>query len=139
MGFVHCFFAVAGAINSLTTAASVDVPHILLITTDQHQLEAISAYSDIGAYTGIKSPHIDKLASEGVKFTQAHATSPVCSPCRTSTSQLYYCKMSYVIHAYICTHCISASLRSVDRSSCSCTRSDRKHCEALQNWAYSFP
>ena len=34
--------------------------------------------------SGLKSPNLDKLAVEGVRFTNAHATSPVCSPCRNS-------------------------------------------------------
>jgi len=61
-------------------------PHILLITTDQQRLDSISAYAnDRGMKkSGIASPYLDKLASEGVRFTDAFAASPVCSPCRTS-------------------------------------------------------
>ncbi len=32
----------------------------------------------------IQTPHVDKLAAEGVKFTQAFVTAPVCSPCRSA-------------------------------------------------------
>ncbi len=32
----------------------------------------------------VKTPYIDKLASKGMKFTQAHVTAPACSPSRTS-------------------------------------------------------
>lgn len=32
----------------------------------------------------IKSPNIDKLASEGLKFTQCYAASGVCSPSRSA-------------------------------------------------------
>ena len=61
-------------------------PHILLITTDQQRLDSISAYADDRSQkkSGIASPNLDKLASEGVRFTDAFAASPVCSPCRTS-------------------------------------------------------
>src|SRR5439155_25621408 len=46
---------------------------------------------DLGAhdlgYTGNpyhESPHIDRLAKEGVRFTQAYASAPVCSPMRAA-------------------------------------------------------
>ena len=85
MGLLHHWpHAVAWVCTLLTCTATNDLPHILLITTDQHRLDAISAYNNIESPTGIESPNLDKLASEGVKFLQAHATSPVCSPCRTS-------------------------------------------------------
>lgn len=33
---------------------------------------------------GVRSPHLDALAAEGVRFTDAHATAPLCSPARGS-------------------------------------------------------
>jgi len=41
---------------------------------------------DAGCYGNslVKTPNIDKLAEEGVKFTQAYATNPVCSPSRSA-------------------------------------------------------
>jgi len=43
-------------------------------------------YSDIGCYGSnyYKTPNIDKLAHEGVKFTNAYASGMVCSPSRAS-------------------------------------------------------
>jgi arylsulfatase A-like enzyme len=40
----------------------------------------------LGAYghTDVSSPRLDQLASEGVLFTRAHATAPLCSPSRGS-------------------------------------------------------
>ena len=35
-------------------------------------------------YPQMRTPHIDKLASEGVRFTNAFTTAPVCSPSRSA-------------------------------------------------------
>lgn len=41
-------------------------------------------YADLGCYGGRApvSPHIDRLAAQGLRFTQGYANSPVCSPTR---------------------------------------------------------
>ncbi len=45
-------------------------------------------YADLGCYGGrpaafgAVSPAIDRLAAEGLRFTQGYANSPVCSPTR---------------------------------------------------------
>lgn len=43
-------------------------------------------WKDIGCYgsTFYETPNIDKLANEGMSFTNAYATCPVCSPTRAS-------------------------------------------------------
>ncbi|QUD81449.1 sulfatase [Gordonia polyisoprenivorans] len=33
---------------------------------------------------GVESPHLDRLAASGIRFTDAHATAPLCSPARGS-------------------------------------------------------
>ena len=66
--------------------AGISKPHIMLITSDQQRIDTVSAYQgDRGVPTsGISSPNFDRLAAQGVRWTEAFATSPVCSPCRTS-------------------------------------------------------
>ena len=40
-------------------------------------------FSDVGSYGGeINTPHIDRLAREGLRFSDFHAT-PYCSPTRS--------------------------------------------------------
>ncbi|RVU05839.1 arylsulfatase [Novosphingobium umbonatum] len=51
-------------------------PNIIFILADDIGIEAFNAYG--GEYY---TPNIDRLAKEGVRFTQAHAT-PLCSPSR---------------------------------------------------------
>ena len=43
-------------------------------------------YADIGCFgsTFYQTPHIDRLAAQGMRFTSGYAASPVCSPTRTS-------------------------------------------------------
>lgn len=53
-------------------------PNIVLINADD------LGYGDLSSYgaTMLKTPNIDKLASEGIKFTDAHSASAVCTPSR---------------------------------------------------------
>ena len=53
-------------------------PNIVIIYADD------LGYGDVGCYgaTMIKTPNIDKLATQGMKFTDAHAAGSLCSPSR---------------------------------------------------------
>jgi arylsulfatase A len=52
-------------------------PDVLFIMLDD------SGYTDFGCYgSQIQTPSIDRLASEGVRFTDCHAAAPNCSPSR---------------------------------------------------------
>src|SRR3954470_2822726 len=55
-------------------------PNVVLIFTDDQ------GYGDLGCYgaKGFKTPNIDRLAKEGVRFTDFHVSQPVCSASRTS-------------------------------------------------------
>ncbi len=53
-------------------------PNLLLIVADDLGL-SLGCYGDRNART----PHLDQLASEGVRFTQAFATTASCSPSRS--------------------------------------------------------
>lgn len=56
------------------------LPSIVLIVADD------LGYGDLGCYgqTKIKTPNLDRLAAEGMKFTQAYAGNTVCAPSRCS-------------------------------------------------------
>ncbi|NNE77159.1 MAG: sulfatase [Pricia sp.] len=53
-------------------------PNIVFIMSDDHAYQAISAYDD----KLIQTPHIDRLAQEGVLFTNASVTNSICAPSR---------------------------------------------------------
>ncbi len=53
-------------------------PNILFIMADDHAYQAISAYSD----HLIKTPNIDRIAQEGIRFTNACVTNSICAPSR---------------------------------------------------------
>ncbi|HUE74798.1 MAG TPA: sulfatase [Pirellulaceae bacterium] len=55
-------------------------PNVILIVIDD------MGWADLGCYgsTFHKTPHIDALASQGVRFTNAYAACPVCSPSRAA-------------------------------------------------------
>ncbi|MEH6305683.1 sulfatase-like hydrolase/transferase [Olivibacter sp. CPCC 100613] len=55
-------------------------PNIIVILTDD------MGFSDIGTFGGkfVPTPHLDRLAKEGTKYTQYYSAAPICSPSRTS-------------------------------------------------------
>ena len=53
-------------------------PNIILFLSDDHGWRDSGAYGD----SYIRTPNIDRLAKEGMKFTHAFAASPLCSPSR---------------------------------------------------------
>jgi arylsulfatase A-like enzyme len=55
-------------------------PNILYIFTDQMRASAMGCMHDEAVHT----PHLDRLAAQGVLFTNAVANTPVCTPSRAS-------------------------------------------------------
>lgn len=55
-------------------------PNILFIMSDDHAYQAISAYSK----TLINTPNIDRIANEGMLFTNASVTNSICAPSRAT-------------------------------------------------------
>src|SRR5436190_23657848 len=55
-------------------------PNIIYIMADD------MGYADLSGYgrKDYQTPHLDKLASQGVKFMNAYATAPVCTPTRVA-------------------------------------------------------
>ncbi len=72
------FVALVGAHHSSAQdAKTVRLPNVILIYTDDHAQWAVGAYGNEEIHT----PNMDRLAAQGIRFTQAF-TKPVCSPSR---------------------------------------------------------
>ena len=63
-----------------------DRPNVVFITTDQQRFDTIQA---LGA-DHMDTPNLDRLANEGVSFTDCHITAPSCAPSRASLFTGYY-------------------------------------------------
>jgi len=78
----YCFFLLmlfsAAAFSQPSSISKL--PNIIFILADD------MGYGDLGCYgqTKINTPHIDKLAKDGTRFTNFYAGSTVCAPSRAS-------------------------------------------------------
>ena len=55
-------------------------PNVVLIMTDTQGANIVGCYGR----SGLRTPNIDRLAAEGVQFTRAYTTCPVCAPARAA-------------------------------------------------------
>ncbi len=72
-----------------------DRPNIIFIMADD------MGYGDVGCYnpeSKIPTPNMDQLADEGMRFTDAHSSSSVCTPSRYSVLTGRYCWRTRLKH-----------------------------------------
>ncbi len=81
MIFLRVFFSLI-LFTSLSHAATSQTkrPNILLLLADDLGYRDLSCFDS----PAVKTPNLDQLAREGMKFTQYYAASAVCSPTRAS-------------------------------------------------------
>ena len=77
-------------------------PNILLLFSDQHN------YSYLGSegHPYIKTPSLDRLAAEGVKFPNAYCQNPLCVPSRANLMTGRYCRN---LGIYDNRHCLQSN------------------------------
>ena len=76
LAIVAAFF---GSRTAPLAAADASKPNVVYILTDD------LGYGDVACYnpaSKIATPNMDRLAKEGVRFTDAHSPSAVCTPTR---------------------------------------------------------
>ena len=76
-------FISAGTVSALSSSRAQNVaaqrrPNVLFIFADQLRAQSVGCYGN----PEVKTPHLDKLASEGVLFRNTVANTPVCCPAR---------------------------------------------------------
>ena len=75
------FGILAGTVLSLCTVASAaKPPNLLFIMTDNQAATLLATYGN----PDIKTPHIDRLAREGIQFNRSFAVNSLCSPTRAT-------------------------------------------------------
>ncbi len=55
-------------------------PNVVFLFSDQHRRDAAGCYG----HPQVLTPNLDRLAADGVRFTQAYAAAPICHPCRSA-------------------------------------------------------
>lgn len=74
-----CCFIMSLVVSGVGNALADDRPNIVWIMADD------LGYGDLGCYGQkvIKTPHLDRMAREGIRFTQFYAGATVCAPSRS--------------------------------------------------------
>ncbi|MBX5495721.1 MAG: sulfatase-like hydrolase/transferase, partial [Bryobacteraceae bacterium] len=74
---IECGLAASAPMIARTSQAR---PNILFLISDDH------TYKDLGCYGNrvIRTPNLDRLASEGMRFNNCYVASPQCSPNRSA-------------------------------------------------------
>jgi len=65
---------------SLSVFTADKPPNILFIIGDDHAAYALGAYG----HKSVRTPHMDSIAAQGLRFSHAYCNAPVCTPSRQS-------------------------------------------------------
>ncbi len=77
--FVASVFAVLSLIVMASGVFAAEQPNIIVIYTDDLGYGDLSCYNPGAAY---QTPHLDRMAAEGIRFVDAHSPCTICSPSR---------------------------------------------------------
>src|SRR5688572_27410311 len=74
-------FALAlGCVPSASAADAAPRPHIIFVLADDLGCGDVSCYGS----PHVQTPHLDRMAAEGTRFTQYYSGAPICSPSRAA-------------------------------------------------------
>ena len=73
-------FLLVGCVRAIADEAASPGPNIIFFLADD------LGYAEVGCYgqKKIRTPNVDRLAAEGMRFTQQYSGNPVCAPSRCS-------------------------------------------------------
>ncbi len=96
-GFVVCILGCLVA--SMAAAQDKDLPNIVIIYADD------MGYGDLGIQnsdSNIPTPHLDQLAREGMRLTDGHSSSGICTPSRYAllTGQYHWRKFHHIVRSW---------------------------------------
>ena len=80
LAFCAAWCCLAGTQVMAGRDTTADRPNILVIHVDQHRIDCLGAYGN----PDIKTPHVDQLARDGVRYENSFCPFPVCTPSRYS-------------------------------------------------------
>ncbi len=77
---VFCLLALLLIRTNVESAEAAERPNVIVIMADD------LGYGDVSCYgaTSLKTPHIDTLAAEGLRFTSGYCSASTCTPTRYS-------------------------------------------------------
>lgn len=82
----YLFLLVVITLSSCMGVQHKEKPNVLFIIADDLTAQTVSSYEN----KACKTPNIDKLADEGVRYTAAYCQFPICGPSRASFMSGYY-------------------------------------------------
>ena len=80
--YLFAFATILTSILATPAAYSQARPNIVVIFTDDHAWQAVSAYGEKRKL--VETPNIDRIAKEGIRFDRALVTNSICGPSRAT-------------------------------------------------------
>lgn len=99
--FAYAASFIGCAISAL--AAPTTQPNVIFVFTDDQRYDSLGMTGD----PITKTPHLDRLAAEGVFFDQAFATSPICGPSRANIFTSQWERKNHIGFNYVSKNIIS--------------------------------
>jgi arylsulfatase A len=95
----HLLILISLVVPFSTLQASDRRPNIVILYADD------MGYGDLGVNnpaSKIPTPHLDRLASQGMRFTDAHSSSGICSPSRYAllTGRFHWRKFHEIVNSF---------------------------------------
>lgn len=92
-------FAVALAVASVLQLSAADIPNVVILYADDMGVADVS-YGN--AEAKIQTPNLDRLAAQGMTFTDGHSSSGICTPSRFAllTGQHHWRRFHGIVGAF---------------------------------------